>query len=82
MRIVRRYSNRKLYDTEQSTYLNLSDIAKLTRDGIQIQVVEYETGRDISSTILCEVIFEEIRRGTPASVAGLRRIIVSGLPIE
>jgi polyhydroxyalkanoate synthesis repressor PhaR len=82
MRIVRRYSNRKLYDTEQSCYLNLPDIAKLTRDGVDVRVVEYDTDRDITSTILAQVIFEEAREGAPMALAGLRRIIVSGLPVE
>ena len=82
MRIIRRYANRKFYDTEQSGYVTLPDLAKTIRDGIEMRVVNYETDKDITSTILCEILLDQVRRGMPATVAGLRRIIVSGLPVE
>lgn len=82
MRIIRRYSNRKLYDTQQSCYVTLTDLAKLIRDGEEIRVTEHESGKDLTSATLCQIIFEETKKGLAMPTSGLRRIIVSGLPVE
>ena len=82
MRTIRRYSNRKLYDTQDSHYVTLTDLAKLIRDGEEILVTSKDTGRDLTAATMAQIIFEETKNGRALPVTGLRKIIVSGLPID
>ena len=81
MRMIRRYSNRKLYDTQDSHYVALAQIAALIRGGEEIRVINKETGKDITAATMAQILFEETKTGQPLPVAGLRKIIVSGLPV-
>ena len=82
MRTIRRYSNRKLYDTQESHYVTLAQVAEIVRAGDEIKVLNHDTGQDLTAATLCQIIFEETRSGKPMPVEGLRRIIISGLPVE
>ena len=62
-RRIKRYDNRKLYDTETSEYVSLSDIADLVRDGETVKVVENATGQDITAQTLTQIILEEGKIG-------------------
>ncbi len=79
MRIIRRYSNRKLYDSQESHYVTLQQLAALVRAGEEIQVVNKSTLQDLTAATLAQIIFEEEKRGPRLSVAGLRNIITNGL---
>jgi polyhydroxyalkanoate synthesis repressor PhaR len=79
MRTIRRYSNRKLYDTVDSHYVTLQQIAALIRQGEEIQVVAHGTGSDITASTLAQIIFEEEKRTPRLPAQALREIIVSGL---
>lgn len=57
-RIIKRYQNRKLYDTEASTYVTLDDIASMIRRGDDLSVVDNKTKKDITSTTLTQIILE------------------------
>jgi len=81
MRTIRRYANRKLYDTQDSHYVTLTDLAKLIRDGVEIRVTSKETGRDLTAETMAQIIFEETKGGQALPVPSLRRIVVSGLPV-
>ena len=61
-KIVKRYSNRKLYDTSDSCYVTLEDIAEMVRQGEDVKVIDNSTKRDITSITLSQIIFEEQRR--------------------
>ena len=75
-RIVKRYENRKLYDTEDGKFVSLHDIAELIRGGIDIKVIDKKTDQDISSQTLTQVIFEEGKRGrNPFSTEILHDVI-------
>ena len=65
IRLVKRYGggSRKLYDTEESRYVSLDEIAAWVRDGQQVQVVDSKTGEDVTAQTLAQVIFEAERRG-------------------
>lgn len=63
--VIKKYANRKLYDTKTSHYVTLDDISELVRDGADIQVVDRESGRDITSIILSQVVTSEERRTVP-----------------
>jgi len=61
--IIKKYANRKLYDTQTSRYITLDGIADLVRDGHQIQVVDRDTGQDITQVILSQIVLSEEKRG-------------------
>jgi len=60
--LIKKYANRKLYDTQDSQYITLEGISKLVRDGHDIQVVERDTGRDLTSLILSQIVMGEEKR--------------------
>jgi polyhydroxyalkanoate synthesis repressor PhaR len=62
-RIIKRYENRKLYDTEASSYVSLDDVAELVRRGETVQVVDNVTGQDITAQTLTQIILEEGKTG-------------------
>ena len=62
-RRIKRYNNRKLYDTDASEYVSLGDIAERVRDGETVQVVDDETGEDRTAQTLTQVILEEGKSG-------------------
>ncbi len=55
-RLIRKYANRRLYDTVRSRYVNLADVRNLIADGIKVKVVEQSTSRDITNSILLQII--------------------------
>jgi polyhydroxyalkanoate synthesis repressor PhaR len=62
-RRIKRYDNRKLYDTETSEYVSLGDIADLVRRGETVEVVDNATGEDITAQTLTQIILEEGKDG-------------------
>src|SRR6185503_12265076 len=78
-RTIKRYANRKLYDTRDSRYVTLDHIAAMVRAGDDVRVVDNTTRADLTTATLAQIIFEE--KKTPRlSVAGLRKIIQGGMP--
>jgi polyhydroxyalkanoate synthesis repressor PhaR len=75
MPVIKRYPNRKLYDTAAKQYVSLDGIAELIRGGADVQVVDYTTGEDLTALILMQVIVEQEKKQSgflPQSVlAGL-----------
>jgi polyhydroxyalkanoate synthesis repressor PhaR len=63
-RLIRKYVNRRLYDTSQSRYVNLDDLRELIAKGTAIRVTEQATGADITSAVLLQIIAENQRSGT------------------
>jgi polyhydroxyalkanoate synthesis repressor PhaR len=62
MPIIKRYPNRKLYDTEAKQYITLEGIAELIRESQDVQVVDYTTGEDLTALTLSQIIFEQEKR--------------------
>lgn len=62
-RLIKRYDNRKLYDTEASTYVSLSDVADLVRSGVTVRIEDNATGRDLTAQTLTQIILEEGKDG-------------------
>jgi polyhydroxyalkanoate synthesis repressor PhaR len=78
-KIIRRYQNRKLYDTEESTYVTLDDLAKMIKSGRDVKVLDNATKNDITATTLTQLTFEKQRSAaTQPSVELLREIIRQG----
>lgn len=65
-RLIKRYENRKLYDTASSEYVSLSDIGELVRNGETVRVVDNATGRDLTAQTLTQIILEEGKNGKAA----------------
>ena len=76
--VIKKYANRRLYDTCNSRYINLEDIAALVRNGKEVQVVEASTGDDITRVTLTQIIVEDAK-GQPAGLPLelLRQLIVT-----
>jgi len=64
-RIIKKYPNRRLYDTELSKYVALVDLRKLIHDGVEFKVIDSKSGEDISRSILIQIITEQ-EAGTEA----------------
>jgi polyhydroxyalkanoate synthesis repressor PhaR len=62
MPVIKRYPNRKLYDTEAKQYITLNGIATLIRQGNEVQVVDHETGEDLTALTLTQVILEQEKK--------------------
>lgn len=62
MYIIKRYSNRKMYDTVQKRYITLREIADLVARGEEIKVIDNASGQDITSLTLSQVIYEQEKR--------------------
>ena len=62
MRVIKRYPNRKLYDTEAKAYVTLHGIAILIRQGEEIQIVDHATGDDLTALTLTQVILEQEKK--------------------
>lgn len=64
IRLIKRYGSRKLYDTEESRYVALDELAGWIRSGQQIKVIDNKTSDDVTAQTLTQIISEEGRRGT------------------
>lgn len=62
MPVIKRYPNRKLYDTEAKRYITLEDIATLVRQGQEIQVIGHASGEDLTAVTLSQVILEQQKK--------------------
>jgi len=58
-RIIKKYPNRRLYDTEESQYITLAEVRKLVVDGVEFRVLDQQTQADITNAILLQVIAEQ-----------------------
>jgi polyhydroxyalkanoate synthesis repressor PhaR len=65
MRVIKKYPNRRLYDTETSTYITLTDIRQLVMDQAQFVVRDAKTNEDLTRSILLQIILEEEAGGAP-----------------
>jgi len=78
-RVVKRYQNRKLYDTSSSHYVTLDDIAQLIRQGADVQIIDNQTREDLTGVTLTQIIFEqEKKKKSLLPLQTLRNIIQSG----
>ena len=62
MKIIKRYSNRKLYDTERSCYVTLEEIAQMVRDEEELQIIDNRSGEDLTTVTLAQIVLEEEKR--------------------
>ncbi|MCB1152707.1 polyhydroxyalkanoate synthesis regulator DNA-binding domain-containing protein [bacterium] len=78
-RIIRRYQNRKLYDTEASKYVTLDDIAAMIKAGVDVKVQDNKSKKDLTAVTLTQIIFEEEKKDQSIlPLSALKRIIQTG----
>jgi len=77
--LIKRYGNRKLYDTKASAYITLDGIAELVRQGKDLRVIDNDSGEDLTAVTFAQIIFEEEKRKSGLlSLPVLRWIIHQG----
>jgi polyhydroxyalkanoate synthesis repressor PhaR len=77
-RVVKRYANRKLYDTQRSRYVTLEQIAEMIRGGEDVKIVDNNSKEDLTAITLTQIIFEEEKKQSFLPLSALRNIIQSG----
>lgn len=78
-RLVKRYGNRKLYDTSESRYVTLDEIGRWVKAGEDVKILENDTGEDLTAVTFAQIILEEERKKTGLlSLPVLRQLIQHG----
>jgi polyhydroxyalkanoate synthesis repressor PhaR len=76
--VIKKYGNRRLYDTAASRYINLDDIAALIREGKDVKIVDVKTGQDLTRVTLTQIITEDAKdKPTGLPLELLRQLIVA-----
>ncbi|MBF0272109.1 MAG: polyhydroxyalkanoate synthesis repressor PhaR [Magnetococcales bacterium] len=76
VRIIKKYANRRLYDTEQSAYITLDGVRDLVMNRIPFQVVDNRTGADLTRLILLQIISEQEDKGRPVFDSDALQLII------
>src|SRR6187399_1329785 len=78
-RIIKRYANRKLYDTQHSRYVTLDQISEMIRNGDEVKIVDNKSKEDLTSVTLAQIIFEEEKKQRSfLPLTAMRNIIQNG----
>jgi len=75
--VIKKYPNRRLYDTSSSKYINLDDIARFIREERDVQVVDAQSGEDLTRVTLTQIIMEDAKQPTGLPNELLKQLIVS-----
>ena len=75
--IIKKYANRRLYNTDTSSYITLDDLAKMVRENVDFHVLDAKSGDDITHTILTQIIVEEESHGTQMLPVSFLRDLIS-----
>ena len=77
-KVIKRYTNRKLYDTVESRYVTLDEIAQMIKGGAEVKVLDNRSKEDLTSVTLAQIIFEEEKKRSQMPLGALREIIRHG----
>ena len=75
-KIIKRYSNRKLYDTERSCYITLDEIALMIREGENIQIIDKDSGENLTSVTFAQIIFEAEKKQSFMPIPLLQDLVI------
>lgn len=75
--IIKKYANRRLYNTDTSSYITLEDLARMVRENVDFQVLDAKSGEDITRTILTQIIVEEESSGSQMLPVSFLRDLIS-----
>ena len=76
MRLIKKYPNRRLYDTELSHYITLSDVRDLVMQGVELQILDSNSGEDLTRATLLQIMLEEESGGDPLFTANMLAQII------
>src|SRR6266436_5221275 len=74
-KVIKRYTNRKLYDTVESRYVTLDEIAEMIKQGLEVKIIDNRSKEDLTSVTLAQIIFEEEKKKNRMPLSLLREII-------
>jgi polyhydroxyalkanoate synthesis repressor PhaR len=77
-KVIKRYTNRKLYDTVESRYVTLDEIAQMIKAGAEVKIIDNRSKEDLTSVTLAQIIFEEEKKRSQMPLGVLREIIRHG----
>ena len=78
-RVIKRYANRKLYDSSESRYVTLSEVEQMVRSGVDVQIIDNKTKEDITAKTLAQLVMENERKKDAAlPLATLKQLVQSG----
>ena len=75
-RVLKKYPNRRLYDTSASSYITLADVKQMVLEGVAFEVRDAKTGEDLTRSILLQIILEEETGGAPMFTATMLAQII------
>jgi polyhydroxyalkanoate synthesis repressor PhaR len=75
--LIKKYENRRLYDTTGSRYVNLDDVAQMVREGLEVKVMDAGTGEDITRVILTQIIMEDAKGDSGFPLDILRQMVIT-----
>jgi polyhydroxyalkanoate synthesis repressor PhaR len=74
--VIKKYGDRRLYDSAASRYVKLEDVARMVREGIEVKVVDARSGKDLTHLILTQIVLEHAReRETPLPLQFLQQLV-------
>lgn len=76
--VIKRYANRKLYNTNDSCYVTLNEIAQMVKNDVDVKIIDHKSKKDITSVTLAQIIFEKEKKHRNLSSHTLKGIIRSG----
>jgi polyhydroxyalkanoate synthesis repressor PhaR len=71
-KVIKRYTNRKLYDTVESRYVTLDEVADMVKEGVEVQIIDNRTKEDLTSVTLAQIVFEEEKKKNQMPLSVLR----------
>lgn len=74
--VIKKYANRRLYDTSKSTYITLDDLSELVKKDVEFEVLDAKTGEDLTRQVLTQIIFEQETRGQGALPTNFLRQLI------
>jgi polyhydroxyalkanoate synthesis repressor PhaR len=78
MVVIKKYENRRLYDTSESRYVNLDEVAQMVREGQEVQVVDAKSGEDLTRVVLTQIIVDGAKdRNSALPIDFLRQMIIA-----
>jgi polyhydroxyalkanoate synthesis repressor PhaR len=78
LKVIKRYTNRKLYDTVESRYVTLEEIAEMIRTGEDVRIIDNRSKEDLTSVTLAQIIFEQEKKTSRMPLGVLRNIVRHG----
>lgn len=75
-RVVKRYTNRKLYDTQESRYVTLDEIAAMIKSGEEVQIIDNRSGKDLTDVTMAQILYEEQKKQHSQMPLGLLKEII------